>query len=77
METKGKPVTEFKDEYWVVDLVFVVDITEHLNDLNLRRQRKNQFIYNIFQTITARRVKILAQSNKSERFDTFQYFRCT
>lgn len=53
METKGKPVTEFEDEEWVLDLAFLVDITEHLNDLNLRLQGKNQLINNMFQTITA------------------------
>ncbi|KFM79381.1 General transcription factor II-I repeat domain-containing protein 2, partial [Stegodyphus mimosarum] len=47
METKGKSVTEFEDEDWVVDL------TEHLNNLNLRLQGKNQLINNMFQTITA------------------------
>ena len=53
VETKGKPVTEFEGEEWVLDLAFLVNLTEHLNDLNLRLQGKNQFINNMFQTITA------------------------
>lgn len=53
METKGKPVAEFEDEDWILDLAFLVDVTEHLNDLNLRLQGRNQLINNMFQTITA------------------------
>ena len=41
METKGKPVTEFEDSDWVLDLAFLVGLTEHLNVLNLRLQGKN------------------------------------
>ncbi len=32
---------------------YSIDLTKHLNDLNLRLQGKNQFINNISQTITA------------------------
>ncbi|GFU60776.1 hypothetical protein TNCV_627201 [Trichonephila clavipes] len=35
-ETKGKPVTEFKDEKWVLDFAFLEDLRGHLNDENLR-----------------------------------------
>ena len=52
METKGKR-DWIEDEDWVLELAFLIDLAEHLYDLNLRLQGKNQFINNMFQTITA------------------------
>ena len=34
MQKKGKPVLEFQSTEWLQDLAFIVDITEHLNNLN-------------------------------------------
>lgn len=58
MESKGKPVIEFDDENWLMDLAFLVDITTHLNELNVRLQGKNQLISNMFQIITAFELKL-------------------
>lgn len=37
-----KEFLETKGEAWLMDLAFVVDITSHLNELNLQLQGKNQ-----------------------------------
>jgi hypothetical protein len=58
MESKGKPVIEFEDENWLMDLAFLVDITTHLNELNVRLQGKNKLISNMFQIITAFELKL-------------------
>ncbi|KAG8235640.1 hypothetical protein J437_LFUL013631 [Ladona fulva] len=53
MDSKGKPVPELENENWLADLAFLVDITAHLNELNMRLQGENQLINDMFQAVTA------------------------
>ncbi|XP_015440415.1 PREDICTED: general transcription factor II-I repeat domain-containing protein 2-like [Dufourea novaeangliae] len=41
LETKNYECAELKDGQWIKDLAFSVDITSHLNQLNLKLQGKN------------------------------------
>jgi len=34
MKKKGEPALEFQSSEWLQDLDFMVDITQHLNNLN-------------------------------------------
>ena len=75
MESKTKFVPELDDENWLTDLAFLVDLTAHLNELNMRLQGENQLINTMFQTITAFEMKLkLWQSqikaNNFMHFDT-------
>jgi len=73
MESKGKPVIEFEDENWLMDLAFLVDITTHLNELNVRLQGKNQLISNMFQIITAFELKLKLWQSQV-KVNNFMYF---
>ncbi len=44
MEIKGKPVVELSDDKWLCDLAFMVDITKHLSELNVKLQGPNQLL---------------------------------
>ncbi|GFV88735.1 general transcription factor II-I repeat domain-containing protein 2 [Trichonephila clavipes] len=44
LESKDETYIELSAKIWLMDLAFVVDITSHLNELNLQLQRKNQTI---------------------------------
>lgn len=48
---KGRNTDEIKDESWLQDLAFAVDITAQLNDLNLKLQGKNKLITNLYDDI--------------------------
>lgn len=51
--SKTKLVPELDDKNWITDLTFLVDLTAHLNKLNLCLQDENIFINTMHQTITA------------------------
>jgi len=44
MKSKNKIVSELTNNDWIKDLAFLVDITTHLNILNLQLQGKNKVI---------------------------------
>ena len=58
MESKGNSVDEFMNEEWIEDFAFLVDITTHLNELNLCLQRKGQLIHSVFDHVNAFAVKL-------------------
>ena len=45
---KKCPLTELEDESWLCDLGYVVDITKHLNDLNVQLQGPDQLLHSMF-----------------------------
>jgi len=45
------PLTELEDENWLCDLGFVVDITKHLNDVNVQLQGPDQLLHSMFSKI--------------------------
>ena len=50
MKEKEQDVTFF-DKRFLTDLTFLVDITQHLADLNLKLQGKNQLANKMFEHI--------------------------
>jgi hypothetical protein len=58
MDMKGKPLPEYSDEDWISDFPFLVDMTQHLNDLNLQLQGGNQLVNDIFAHVEVFEVKL-------------------
>lgn len=58
MNDKGKPVEELKNDEWLLDLCFLVDIVEKLNQLNLELQGKDNIIIDSFNHIKAFQKKL-------------------
>ena len=58
MVWKNKFVPELDDENWLTDLAFLVDLSAHLNELNMHFQGENQLISTMFQTITLFQMKL-------------------
>ncbi|KFD46752.1 hypothetical protein M513_12379 [Trichuris suis] len=51
LEMKGQNTDEIRDENWLQDLAFAVDITARLTDLNLKLQGKNKLITQLYDVI--------------------------
>ena len=48
---KKCPLTELEDGNWLCDFGFMVDITKHLNDLNVQLQGPDQLLHSMFSKI--------------------------
>jgi hypothetical protein len=58
LESKNLNATEFRDLKWLSRLAFLVDLTSHLNHLNLQLQGKDQLIHDMWRHITAFEIKL-------------------
>ncbi|MBN3281368.1 GT2D2 protein, partial [Polyodon spathula] len=47
------PLSEFEDTKWMMDLAFLVDITQELNNLNLKLQGPGQLVTTVFDDVKA------------------------
>ena len=64
--------TEFCNPEWLSNLAFLIDLTSHLNKLNLQIQEKNQLIHEIWRYILALKTKLRlweCQLNKAHYVD--------
>ena len=57
-ENKNVNATEFYYSEWVSNFAFLVDLTSHLNKLNLQLQGKNQLIHEMWRCILAFETKL-------------------
>ena len=67
MESKGKPIPQLSDKKWVADLAFMVDIAEHLSDLNLKLQGRNQLVNVLFSHIKSFKGKLCLWESQLRR----------
>uniref|UniRef100_A0A8C8WP60 SPIN-DOC-like zinc-finger domain-containing protein n=1 Tax=Panthera leo TaxID=9689 RepID=A0A8C8WP60_PANLE len=51
MSSKGKPLPQLTSEDWIRDLAFLVDITNHLNTLNISLQRRSQVVTQTYDSV--------------------------
>ncbi|XP_023309706.1 general transcription factor II-I repeat domain-containing protein 2-like [Anoplophora glabripennis] len=58
LEARGDDAEMLKNEKWRSDLAFLVDITKHLNDINLELQGKDKNIVDMMSSINAFKRKL-------------------
>ena len=63
MEMKGKPVMELSDGKFLRDLGFMVDITKHLSEPNIKLQGPNQLISSLLSNVKSFEVKLRTTGN--------------
>ena len=49
LDEKEQHFSELNDDDWLCKLMFLADITKHLNDLNLRLQGQGQTVFELFE----------------------------
>ena len=66
---KKCPLTELEDENWLCDLRYMVDITKHLNDLNVQLQGPDQLLHSMFSKIKSFTSKLNLWENQLKEND--------
>lgn len=77
LEEKGKPTRLLKEESFRSDLAFLVDITEHLNQLNKKLMGKDKFITELVNSVAAFKLKLQLFSRQlaQQNFVNFSYLK--
>jgi hypothetical protein len=77
VEMKEYRFPHFEDKEWMCDFAFLVDITQHLNDLNMELQGRDQFIHNMFDKINAfeSKLKIWSKHLLSNNMSHFAHLK--
>jgi len=75
MKKRGKPVLEFQSSAWKQDLAFMVDITQHLNNLNKMLQGCKRLVTQYYDTIRAFKLKLSLWETQLSSDDT-AHFPC-
>lgn len=73
MDMKNKPVEELNNEAWISDLAFMVDITSHLSDLNIKMQGKNMMISEFITVIQSFLSKLSLWEKQLEKNNAFNF----
>ncbi|CAI9718447.1 Hypothetical predicted protein [Octopus vulgaris] len=70
---RGKFVSELKDDIWICDRAFLMDITTHLNGLDLKLQKQNRLIHEMYSHAEAFQAKLQIWENQLKTTDAFHF----
>ncbi|XP_065658975.1 general transcription factor II-I repeat domain-containing protein 2-like [Hydra vulgaris] len=76
LETKGQDISDIKNTKFLQDLAFLVDITKHLNDLNIILQGKNKLVTTMFDNVRAFQTKLLLWERQIEQENLVHFETC-
>ncbi|UYV81485.1 hypothetical protein LAZ67_20001335 [Cordylochernes scorpioides] len=74
--TKNQNITLFSDQVWLQDFSFMVDITKHLSDLNLKLQGKEQIITNMCDQVNAFKCALVLLEKQLKNEDLMHFPTC-
>ncbi|UYV71072.1 hypothetical protein LAZ67_8001602 [Cordylochernes scorpioides] len=74
--TKNQDITLFSDQVWLQDFSFMVDITKHLSDLNLKLQGKDHIITNMCDQVNAFKCKLVLWEKQLKNEDLMHFPTC-
>ncbi|XP_053173285.1 general transcription factor II-I repeat domain-containing protein 2A-like [Scomber japonicus] len=67
--SKHTEYAQLEDSQWLLDLSFLTDITEMLNDLNLELQGQDKHVINMISSVNTFKSKLQLLSNRLQRCD--------
>ncbi|UYV70371.1 hypothetical protein LAZ67_7002744 [Cordylochernes scorpioides] len=74
--TKNQDITLFSDQVWLQYFSFMVDITKHLSDLNLKLQGKDQIITNMCDQVSAFKCELVLWEKQLKNEDLMHFPTC-
>ncbi|CAL1278657.1 unnamed protein product [Larinioides sclopetarius] len=74
LNEKHRPLTELQNNAWLWKLAFYVDLTKHVNELNLRLQGENQHLPDLYTNIKSfrKKLKLFQSQLRSKCFSHFK-----
>ncbi|XP_065650695.1 general transcription factor II-I repeat domain-containing protein 2-like [Hydra vulgaris] len=76
LATKGQDISDIKNNKFLPDLAFLVDITKHLNDLKIISQGKNKLVTTMFDNLRAFQTKLLLWEHQIEQENLVHFETC-
>ena len=76
MEQNGKPIAKLDDESFLNDLVFLEDVTEHLDQLNTTLQGANQTVSHMYDHVRAFTQKLAMFSSQMKSLSSPTFLIC-
>lgn len=75
LKEHGRETRRLEEASFQCDLAFLTDITSHLNELNIKLQGKNQFIFQLVNNVNAfkRKLVLFQQQLREKNFAHFPY----
>ncbi|CAH1109763.1 unnamed protein product [Psylliodes chrysocephalus] len=73
MKMKEITLSQICDPTWLCDLAFLVDITGHLNNLNLKLQKQGQLVNQLYSQLIAFKNKIRLWKLQMRRKNCFHF----
>lgn len=61
---KSDKFPELRDQNWLCDFAFAVDVFSHLNELNVKLQGKDQFVHDMYKHVAAFKSKLVLFSRQ-------------
>ena len=58
IESKGQDISFLKDDAWLNDFAFLTDITNHLSELNVKLQGKDQLVNKMIEHVSSFQTKL-------------------
>jgi hypothetical protein len=72
-ELKGKSIAQLKDDKWVCDLAFLIDVTGYLNEMNLKLQTQGQMVHELYGHVKAFCTKLRLLENQMKAKNLYHF----